>query len=289
VFCVSPESSSLPIVTIDAVTGTATRRVYEGMPPLPELQKRRAQACRLTPDRALQTLDEAAGFLRERGLLTLLPDCSLPSLFGACHEEPYAPGKRGFASWPRTKWWWGGALASRPGVYHVKIHRGKGVFLSEETAAIVDPLCRAELDRVAAGKLGPDAQRLVAHLDEAGPSAIEELKTELGLDTKTLRTLRKRLEPVGAVVSRDLRVPAKGGGHRHTSELLRWDQLLPRPPRNADGGLAKLLVAGVRAAVVAPEREVKTWFSWTLEPELIERLVADGQLRRPEPGSLAQG
>jgi hypothetical protein len=34
---------------------------------LEQLRERRERDCRLTPDRALQTLDEADAFLRERG------------------------------------------------------------------------------------------------------------------------------------------------------------------------------------------------------------------------------
>ncbi len=50
-------------------------------------------------------------------------------------------------------------------------------------------------------------------------------------------------------------------------------------------------MAGVRAAVVCPEREPKRWFSWTWlwEDELIDRLVADGRLVRPAPGWLTLG
>lgn len=84
---------------------------------LAELESRRAYLCRLTPDRALQNLDEAAAFLNERGMLTLTPDSSLPGLFGACHEEPYKPGARGFGSWPRTKYPWTFELARRAAGY----------------------------------------------------------------------------------------------------------------------------------------------------------------------------
>ena len=65
--------------------------------------------------------------------------------------------------------------------------------------------------------------------------------------------------------------------HRHTSELARWDQRFPEP---AEGGLAELIVAAVRAAVVAPERELPRWFPWW-EDGLAERLVAEGRLARP--------
>src|SRR5918992_5572746 len=96
---------------------------------LETLEERRAVACRLVPERALATVDEAEQFLVDRGLLTLMPDCSLPSLFGACHEEPYKPGGRGFAGWPKTKWRWGGAPAARPGVFSRRPHTRKGLLL----------------------------------------------------------------------------------------------------------------------------------------------------------------
>jgi hypothetical protein len=74
------------------------------MESLSELRERRAVECRLTPDRALGSLDEAEAFLRDRALLTRTPDCALPSLYEACHEPPYRPGAAGFGTWPATKW-----------------------------------------------------------------------------------------------------------------------------------------------------------------------------------------
>jgi hypothetical protein len=45
--------------------------------------------------------------------------------------------------------------------------------------------------------------------------------------------------------------------------------------------------------VVAPERELPRWFSWKrlFDARLVDRLVDEGRLERPEPGwiSLAQG
>jgi hypothetical protein len=65
---------------------------------LAELKERRVLACRLVPERALESIEEAAAFLR--GLLTRSTDSALPSLHEACHEEPYARGKPGFGPWP---------------------------------------------------------------------------------------------------------------------------------------------------------------------------------------------
>jgi hypothetical protein len=166
----------------------------------------------------------------------------------------------------------------------VRLHRGRGLFLTEETAAYADPLCRAELARADEGDHGDEAQRVVRHLAEAGPAAVEELRDELALSAKELRALRMRLERVGAVVAMDLRVDAKsGGGHRHTSELYRWDQIFPVPPAGPSG-LAELVVAGVRAAVVAPEREARSWFSWPASEAVLEELVETGPLIRPAAG-----
>jgi hypothetical protein len=71
-------------------------------------------------------------------------------------------------------------------------------------------------------------------------------------------------------------------------EYARWDDVFPDPAPRVDG-LAELIVAGVRAAVVATEREVTGWFpwKWRLEPDLVDGLVNEGRLERPASGWLA--
>jgi hypothetical protein len=247
-----------------------------------ELQERRAYLCRLTPDRALKSPEEAHAFLRDRGMLTRTPDSALPSLFGACHEEPYAPGSRGFGSWPATKYPWYFELANRPDVHELKIHKGKSILLADENLALVDSICRFELAR-----MEDDATwaPLLGHLAAAGPSTLADLQTELGLSPRELKSLRVQLERRGALVARSLRVRLPDGSHKHTSELLRYDQAYPDPRRG--GRISDLVLAAVRAAVLAPEREIaRTWFSWRglLDDQLIEELVSEGRLERIEPG-----
>jgi hypothetical protein len=241
-----------------------------------KLRERRAFECRLTPDRALQSLDEAEEFLLDRGLLTRTADCALPSLFEACHEEPYAPDSPGFGQWPRTKFPWFGELGAR-GYPVVAVHRGKNMLVTPEVVRLLDPICRAELERLA-------DDPLLQHLAEAGPSELEDLQLEMGLKPKELKALRSPLERCGTVVSRSVVYEEP---HRHTSELSRWDHVVPEPLEG--GGLANLVVAGARAAVLAPEREVAKWFSWRWywEDDLVDRLVEEGRLVRPEDGWLA--
>jgi hypothetical protein len=245
---------------------------------LEELEERRAFECRLTPDRALETLDEAEDFLRDRGLLTRTADSALPSLFEACHEEPYARESPGFGQWPATKFPWFGQLGAR-GHLILAIHRGKSLLVTDEVAALLDPICRAELVRMEAE--GEGWARLLRHLADAGPSELEDLQTELGLAPKELKSLRSPLERCGAIVARSIVYEEP---HRHTSLLARWDQVHTErsdsdDPRQA---LGELLCAGVRAAVVAPDRELGRWFSWRWywEDQLVDGLVSAGRFVR---------
>ncbi len=255
--------------------------------PLAEARRRRDYECRLTPDRALDTLDDAHSFLTERGLLTRTPDSALPSLFEACHEEPYQAGGRGFASWPATKWWWPSRLASLPDVHSLDIHRGKNILLSDELLALVDPVCRLELARMEGAD--PGSERVLHHLAEAGPSMAEDVEVELGLKHKEFRSLRDALQSRGALVARPVTLPSRSGeGHVHRSELARWDQAYPEPaPGPPD--IVRLMGAALRAAVLAPEKDLTRWFTWRwlLPDDLPDRLVDRGLAARPAPGWLA--
>ena len=187
------------------------------------LRERRSFQCRLRTDRALRSLEEADAFLRDRGLLTRTGDCALPSLYEACHEDPYKPGSPGVATWPATKWPWFGELAER-GYLVPAVHRGKNLLVTGEVARLLDPICRAEIKRMRAADRGWG--RLLDHLAAAGPSSIEDLRIELGLKRQELKSLRAPLERCGAIISRSLQVTA-GDRHLHSSELTRWDQAFP--------------------------------------------------------------
>lgn len=240
------------------------------------------------PSLALTDLDDAEAFLHERGLLTLTPCCSLPSLFGACHEEPHSPGRGGFGQYPKTKWWWGGALAEVPGITTTKLHQGKTLYLSPRLVELVDPLCRNELRRAAAGDLGSQAARMLEHLQSAGPSVTDDLKVELDLRPNEYQRVRRTLERCGAVISRSIRVETKSGGHSHASLIARWDQAIPAPERPQDVSVVApaLLVAVVTAAVLIPEKEARHALKWTAPQDVLDRCLDDGSVGRVSHGML---
>jgi len=159
----------------------------------------------------------------------------------------------------------------------------------------------------AAGKLGMTQERLLDHLARVGPSTTEDLRTELSLKRQELKALRSPLERCGVIVARSVAMTsgredadgdAGGDGHRHDSELSRWDQAYHGPPAatastaataaTADPAEAfgDLLVTAVQAAVVAPEPELRRWFSWPWywTDSLVDDLVRQRRLRRlPHP------
>ena len=256
------------------------------MATLAELRQKRIRELRLTADRALQTLDEAEQFLAERGVLTLTQDSALPSLFAACHEEPYKRGSAGFGSWPKTKYVWAFQITERPAVLALKIHRGKVVLFHRDVARAIDPLARAAL--ADADAAGDERSRLLRHLRSAGRSQVDDVKAELGLEGPALRKIREKLESVAAIVSREIEVDDGKGGHKHTSELARWDQVWTKPWKaNEEQALAELALVGVRAAVLTHQDEVGKWFTWPVEWPIIAGLIQQGRLVRPGPGWLA--
>ena len=229
-------------------------------------------------------------FLRDRGLLTRTADCALPSLYEACHEDPCKIGGVGFAAWPATKWPWFGELAGR-GHLVAAVHRGKNLLVTGEVARLLDPICRAEIERMRAADRG--WARLLDHLAAAGPSSIEDLRTELGLKRQELTSLRAPLARCGAIISRSLQVTA-GEGHLHSSELVRWDQAYRGTggtDANPSQALKDLLAAGVRASVVAPEPELRRWFSWQRywTDTLVDDLIREGRLRRVDGHVMTAG
>ncbi len=228
-------------------------------------------------------------------MLTQTQDSSLPSLFAATHEAPYALGKSGFGSWPKTKWPWGAELAARPHIQPLKVHKGKLMLFSAEGAAVIDPLCRDALSRAEDGELGTLAAGILRHLRSAGPAPADDVKAELGAETKVFRSAREKLEREGALVSRsfDGGSPgaARAGGtegpavHRHGSVLARWDQsFTQRRKAPLERALDDLVLLAIRAAVVVQEDEPLDWFTWEVPRDTVRRLLAAGKLVRPAAG-----
>ena len=248
---------------------------------LAALERRRGQECRLTPDRALDSLDEAASFLADRGLLSRMPDSALPSLFGACHEAPGRAGGRGFDLWPRTKWIWSFQLTQRSGILLTKLHRGKSLYITVETARVLDPLVRQSIAAVTG-----DEATLLAHLAKHGESTLDDLEVELAWDRPRVKRVRDRPQRVGAIVGEGLVFEDESTWH--FAPLRRWDQVIDQSVA-VDHPHDVVVMAAMRAAVLAPKNDLRNWLSWPIPSGTVDRLVAERRLTRPAMGWLAVG
>lgn len=208
-----------------------------------------------------------------------MPDCSLPSLFAACHEGPARPGGRGFDLWPKTRWIWSFQLTVGGHGLLTKLHRGKSLYLSTATARIFDPLVRGAIETA-----GGDDSLLLEHLAVHGASMAEDVALELGWERRRLKSVRDRLERVGAVISDGLVFDKDG--EASFAPMRRWDRVVKKA-RASDDPIGDVVVAGVRAAVIAPESDVRSWFSWPVPAGTLERLVGERRLARPRAGYVA--
>jgi hypothetical protein len=259
------------------------------------LRERRKSECRLTPDGALRSIDDAEAFLRDRDsharptrrcrALRGVPRGGVPPRKRrlrrqAAHEVALV--RRGRRAWsPRRR---------RPS--------------RQEPALSIEARTRSS-------RTGPPASWIrSAVLSSTGcaprprlatparpsrrsrpPSTVDDLQLEPGLKPRELKSLGAPRERCGAVVSRSGGVTA-GSGHWHSSELARWDQVhtgIRDVGVHLHHALGELLVAGNPAAVVAPEAELERWFSrrWECGQWLVDELV-HGRLRRID-GHVAVG
>ncbi len=251
-------------------------RMPAHVPSMDDLLARRAYECRLTPDRALETLEDAEGFLQDRGLLTRTADSRAAEPVRrvprgavrarqagvravAADEVPVVrAARRARLSRPRD-----------PSRQEPARHRRDG------TADRPDRPRRA---RAAWRRKTPRGARLLRHLADAGPSELEDLQLELELKPKELKLLRSPLERCAAIVSRSIVYEEP---HRHTSVLSRWDQLYPEPAEG--GGLAR---AGRRRRASRRRRAGPRGAALVLVAVVLGRL--DPGRRAPRPGGRAR-
>jgi hypothetical protein len=169
-----------------------------------------------------------------------------------------------------------------------KLHRGKVLFLAGHAIKVADALCRAELAATRNGKRGAASKELIEYLDAVGPALLDDVKDRTPFDTSELRRIRNDLEPRGVLLARDVELPARSGGHRHTTELALWPQRQPIESQVLDP-LSELVALGVRASVTATRREVRRWFTWDVTDDVIDTLLHDARLAEPESGWLSAG
>ncbi len=265
-------------------------------PEYQELLKLRKEYHRLTPERKLKSVEEAKLFIQEVGLATLTTGSELPSIFQAIQGEAYKPGSKGFGTWPKDQWWWGGEIAKSPDILSIKILSGKTIFISKKFWQTLDTIERYVLDDLEAGryekyKLTPESKSLLEYLKANGPTRTDLLRKNLGYidpeQNRKFRVIKKQLESLGVILGNEAELET----HLHIDILSRWDQRFPNPlaptPRVPRGhafllALEDLLYSSIHSAVVVLERTAVKWFRWSEEDQrtAVDRLLETSRVMR---------
>ncbi len=237
----------------------------------------RAYLHRLTPDRALNTVEEAARFVREIGVVLLSPYRYLPSLFAAAQGQPFKPGFGGFGQWPAHAWWWDREISALPDVVTLKLIRGRTTFAASKAWPAIDAAVRGRIPE----KFGEFECDLIAELQERGATPSRELNLVRGYGragTKRLQKARDTLERRALLLSR----PIIHGDHLHDSLLELWETRFPEPMSEARGIEPLLLTCLQVSAGPVPVEEVFAWIAWPKNQlqSLIRELILRNIIRQ---------
>jgi hypothetical protein len=243
---------------------------------LQALRALRARLFRLEPSRPLRTIRQAAAFVKERRVVMASGRSSLPLLTEAI------AGRHIRGSWMADR-----EVYRIHGITHrLRSHDVLSVSLILGKETVIDVSLGPAIERIARDayrrgravrQLPPLAQQLLERVEPDGRVRMDRW----GPPTRQARPARTLLERHLLVTSRDLHTER---GY-HTSIVTPWraSASSKRFSKAAvrltfDQAQDRLLLAAVRSAVIAPEREVRRWFAFGADR--IDALIAEGAIDR---------
>ncbi len=258
----------------------------------------REEEHRLKPSLRLKTLEEIVNFIHDRGLVSMLGGNELPGLVSALMGKPWKPTGKGFTSW--LDWWnirvsgknAGHLLMDIPrrkDIIGTRIFRNSKTYVSHRLWPVLDPIVRhyQELAR-RHGILSQLERRIVDTLEKDGPTRTDKLRTILKLQgkphTAKFHRALTRLENHALIVGYEDPNPEK---HLHAAIWHLWNQRIGPSMKNHaisyEDSLSSLLERTIDACVLAPEKNVKTWYAWNSKlMEAKEKLLAQDKIIRAE-------
>lgn len=244
------------------------------------LQAEQLRVHRLDPSRPMREASEMADFVRDRGVVVVSGRTDLPVLAEAIAGEAIEGT------------WWRHPEAHRiydllgrlpHGLVGGPFGDGKATLCVSSLGPAIERVASdAERRERARAELPDLARRLLDDVEREGSVRMDGWR---GIPARRSRSARKRLERELLVVSEQFHTDR---GY-HTALVRPWAEGdVAKRFRSEAGGLdlneaqEVLVLAGIEAAVVASEREVRRWFALGREP--VDRLLASGRLERLREG-----
>ena len=236
---------------------------------LAQLQVRRAREHRLESSAPLRDVDEVVRFVETVGVVMASGKSSLPTLteaiVGHTINGSWMVGPEGqtiYDLWTE---------ADRTGLRSAPLVQGKRVYLRGDLAPALAAIAAdpARLARAVDG-LKPVERRLYDAVRDSGEVRVDEWTQISGLTTSQVRTARTRLAALFLVTSEEL----------HTDRGYHTVILTPakhaKPTRRFAAATREVLLAAIRACVLADAKEVRKWNDWS--SEALDALLDDGQV-----------
>lgn len=268
-------------------TKTTTSPAREG------LEQIRIASHRHMRELRLRSLEEAARFVEELGIVVLNPGSELPSLLGAVLGSGERPKGKGFQALNNPEAWkaweWFAQLDDRKSAVGCKIFRGQSTLVHKRLWPAVHRLALDRLEALRDGRVFSKTSRAVVDwLANHGPERSDRVREAMGLASraqgKELKKAKDELASHGLLLLSEDTSPEH---HTHAPILTLWTAWAPKEVAkkaermSAVEARAEVLCAAMDAAVLASERAMQHWFRWDrLElAEAIEHLVAANRVR----------
>jgi len=249
-----------------------------------QLQRYRARSFHLQPEQRLRTVEEARGFVGERGFVYFWPIAGvvLPSLWAAVAGDRPVPNEHDDPG--HITWGWKDQALDKRWWYYAKVLRGRATLIALDVAPVFYALSENYgepehdyLDQYRDGQLTHEARLIYEAVLETGPLDTVNLRRQIHLTSAASNT---PFENALAALQRDFKILPVGVAatgawrysfiyectHRWYPDLPGWARLITRAAARQQ--LAGLYLAAVGAATSAQVRKVFQWKQGDVEAAL---------------------
>ena len=232
---------------------------------------------RLKPGLRIRTIEDAARFVHDEGLVSFFGGNELPSFISAVLGRTWKPSKKGFTRWME---WWSVKISGQPiprvsreiegrdDILATRLFRRTKTLVSNKVWPTLDPIVRHQRKLLEEREILSDLERrLFKTIKQEGSIRTDRLRKMVRLQSKEnnsrFHRALKNLESYALIVGVEDLYPEK---HLHANIWQVWETKTRLHTRKAklpyENAITDLLETTIHACVFAPESQVTRWFPW---------------------------